>query len=115
MKEFYDEEVATHIAPDPYAGGGNALGVASVMGTGKQAIELRNPSFACRPCGVRGKTIRTSAFWRADVRRGGVVEPQRAWKLQTREPGDPAGFRSQCVAYHAGPERSENAQAVPLT
>ena len=35
---------------------------------------------------------------RVDARRGGVTDPVHAWKLQAREPGDPAGFpRSQAA------------------
>lgn len=45
MKESYEEGVASHLGLDPYADGGNAMGVASVRGTGRPAIELRNPHF----------------------------------------------------------------------
>ncbi len=45
MKESYEKDLASHLGLDPYAGGGNAAGVASARGTGRPAIELRNPLF----------------------------------------------------------------------
>jgi hypothetical protein len=45
MKESYEEELAIHFGLDPYAEAGNSLGVASARGTGRPAIELRNPHF----------------------------------------------------------------------
>ena len=97
MKESYDEELAIRIGPDPYAGGGNTAGVASVRGNGRPAMELRNQSLVRRPCGVRGKATRPLALWQAVGRHGGVVEPVHAGKLQTREPGDPIGFRDAAL------------------
>lgn len=43
MKESYEEDLANHFGLDPYADVGNNVGVASVKGTGRPAIELRNP------------------------------------------------------------------------
>ena len=45
MKESYEEELAIHFGLDPYAEAGNSLRVASVRGTGRPAIELRNQHF----------------------------------------------------------------------
>lgn len=45
MRESYEKELARHLGLDPYADRGNALGVASVRGTGRPAIELRNQRF----------------------------------------------------------------------
>jgi hypothetical protein len=45
MKESYGEDLANHTGLKPYAEGGDILGVASVRGTGRPAIELRNQSF----------------------------------------------------------------------
>ena len=47
MKESYEEDVANHFGLKPYAEVGNNLGVASVPGTDRQAIELRNVHFSC--------------------------------------------------------------------
>jgi hypothetical protein len=45
MKESYGEDLASHSGPEPYADDGNVVGVASARGTGRPAIELRNPLF----------------------------------------------------------------------
>ncbi|MGE3409506.1 MAG: hypothetical protein AB7I37_22000 [Pirellulales bacterium] len=45
MKESYEEDLASHFGLEPYAGGGNAVGVASARGTSRPAIELRNQAF----------------------------------------------------------------------
>lgn len=45
MQESYGEDLANRSGLDPYAEGGNILGVASVRGTSRPAIELRNHHF----------------------------------------------------------------------
>ena len=45
MKESYGEDLANHTGLDPYAEDGDILGVASVRGTGRPAIELRDQEF----------------------------------------------------------------------
>lgn len=45
MKESYGEGLANRTGLEPYAEGGDILGVASVRGTGRRAIELRNQNF----------------------------------------------------------------------
>ena len=45
MKESYEEDVADHFGLDPYADVGDNVGVASVRGTGRRDIELRNQPF----------------------------------------------------------------------
>ena len=45
MRESCGEDLASHSGLQPYADCGNAMGVASVRGTGRPAIELRNQSF----------------------------------------------------------------------
>ena len=45
MKESWEEELATHLHLNPYADGGDVVGVASGRGTGRPAIELRNQHF----------------------------------------------------------------------
>lgn len=47
MKESWEEELATHLHLDPYADGGDIVGVASARGTGRPAMELRNQSSSC--------------------------------------------------------------------
>lgn len=92
MKESYDEELATRIGPDPYAESGNVLGVASVTGTGRRAIELRNHNFRASTLWCQGEDNMRNRDMASDQQHGGVVEPMHAWKLQTREPGDPIGL-----------------------
>jgi hypothetical protein len=45
MKESYGEDLANHTGLKPYAEDGDILGVASMRGTGRPAIELRNQAF----------------------------------------------------------------------
>lgn len=45
MQESYEEDLASHFGLEPYADGGNVVGVASARGTSRPAIELRNQSF----------------------------------------------------------------------
>ena len=45
MKESYGEGLADRTGLEPYAEGGDILGVASVRGTGRRAIELRNQNY----------------------------------------------------------------------
>ena len=92
MKESYGEELAIRIGLDPYAGGGNVLGVASGKGTRRPAIELRNPHFRAPTLWCQGEGNMQSRDMASDEQHGGVVEPRHAWKLQTREPGDPIRF-----------------------
>ena len=56
---------------------------------------------------VEGNT-RHDDPWPVVPRRGGVVDPVHVWKLQTREPGDPVGFRQAVCDVHRLSERSEN-------
>jgi len=53
MKESHGEDLASHSGLEPYADRGNAVGVASARGTGRPAIELRNPLVRphCVGCG----------------------------------------------------------------
>jgi hypothetical protein len=77
MKESYGKGLARHLGPEPYADGGDAVGVALARGTRRLGIELRNHRFARRPCNVKGKATRTLAILRrAAVRRGGVEGPK---------------------------------------
>lgn len=92
MKESYDEELAIRIGPEPYADVGNVVGVASAEGTGRPAIELRNPHFRAPTLWCQGEGNMRNRVLASDQQHGGVVEPEHARKLQTREPGDPVSF-----------------------
>ena len=92
MQESYDEELAIRIGLDPYADDGDVVGVASVMGTGRPAMELRNPHFRAPTLWCQGEGNMQHRDMASDQQHGGVVDPEHAWKLQTREPGDPIRF-----------------------
>lgn len=94
MKEPYEKGLASRSAPTP-----TPLTVTSWVwhGPGVHAGQLLSSeiiTFACRPCPDMGKATRSPTLWRVDGRRGGVLDPVHVWKLQTREPGDPMGFRT---------------------
>ena len=59
MKESYEEDLANHFGLDPYADAGDSMGVASVKGTGRPAIELRNQHFRVpiQSCQGEGHTV----------------------------------------------------------
>ena len=115
MKESNGEELAIHIGLDPYADDGNVVGVASVRGTDRLGIlSSEILTFVRRPCPVMGKTTRLAASRRAAKRHGGVVEPKHVWKLQTREPGDPIGFRNDSWCITAMWNDQKTLQAVQL-
>ena len=74
MKESWEEEPATHLHLDPYADGGDIVGVASAGGTGRPAMELRNQSNSCAdPVKRRG---RQHAEPRFGERQGGTAESE---------------------------------------
>jgi hypothetical protein len=50
MKESYREDLASHSGLEPYAGGGNSVGVASGRGSAGQALSSEIISFVCRSC-----------------------------------------------------------------
>ncbi len=84
MQESYEEELAIRFGPDPYAGGGDALGVASVMGTGRPAIELRHhpfrvPTLLCQGEGNRqGRVIGERSATRRSPRTCACLETPNA-------------------------------------
>jgi len=61
MKESWEEELATHLHLEPYADGGDTVGVASATGTGRPAMELRNQPFCVLTLCARGKAKRRIA------------------------------------------------------
>jgi hypothetical protein len=92
MKESYSEVLAKHAGPESYAGHGNMAGVATAGVHAGPEIELRYQAIP------RAHTVKlvegnseSIATGKIDFGRGGVEGPEHAWKLQTREPGDPIG------------------------
>ena len=73
MKESYGEVPARHAGPKPYAGGGDAVGVAWARGTRRpshpEGTRLRNPFHSeCRPCSDMGKATSFRAITASTTR-----------------------------------------------
>jgi hypothetical protein len=95
MKESYEQGLAGPLGPEPYADNGNVVGVAWARGTCRPGIELRNHHSRVPTLSFKWKATRDTTLRQVVSRRGGVVDPEHAWKLQSREPGDPVGFRQR--------------------
>lgn len=95
MKESYRENLASSSGHKPYAGSGDAPGVAWVRGDAGQpsSSEIQIP--VCRPCTDKGKATSPSALRQGEGGHGGVAEPGHVSKFQAREPGDPDGIRDE--------------------
>ena len=103
MKESYSEDLASHTGLELYAGDGNVMGVATTEVHAGELLSSEITLFVRRPCLCSEKTTRSVAYWRGTEWHGGVAEPQHAWKLQAREPGDPIGFRWARVGSELAP------------
>ena len=57
MKESYREDLASSSGLNPYADGGNDVGVASVRGDAGQPLSSDIITFVCRSCHDREKAI----------------------------------------------------------
>ena len=92
MKESYRENLASDSGHKPYAGSGDAPGVAWVRGDAGQpsSSEIQIP--VCRPCTDKGKATSSPPPRQGEGGHGGVVEPGHVSKFQAREPGDPDGI-----------------------
>lgn len=111
MKESDSEVLARYAGPESYAGGGNAMGVATAgvhLGLGIESRKVHRP--VCRPSRAWGRQHPADRQGEGDRGHGGICGPEHGWKLQTREPGDPVS-PSEEVA-DGGPETS---QRVPRT
>lgn len=109
MKESYSEILARYAGPESYAGGGNTAGVATTGVHLGPEIELRNELIpACRHLRVCGRQHQGDRQGKIALGRGGVKGLEHGWKLQTREPRDPAG-RSEEVA-DRGPKTPQEVQ-----
>ena len=93
MKESYIEGFASHAGPELYAGDGNIAGVATTGVHAGQVLSSEMRLLVCRPCPDCGKATSSLVLWQAREGHGGVEDPEHAWKLQAREPGDPIGFQ----------------------
>jgi len=95
MKESYKEQPAIDFGHKPYAGSGDAPGVAWVRGDAGQPLSSDIKIPVCRPCTDKGKATSSSPPRQGEGGHGGVVEPVHASKFQAREPGDPVGIRDK--------------------
>ena len=94
MQESYEKDLASHLGLEPYADDGNVVGVASGERYRQAGLLSSEITISvCRHRWVAWKAIRCFASWQVEQRHGGVIEPEHVWKLQSREPGDPIGFR----------------------
>lgn len=93
MKESYRENLASSSGHKPYAGSGDAPGVARVRGDAGQPLSSEITFPVCRPCSDKGKAASSSPPWLGEGGHGGVADPEHVSKFQAREPGDPDGIR----------------------
>jgi hypothetical protein len=108
MKESYRENLASSSGHKPYAGSGDAPGVAWVSGDAGQPLssEIKNP--VCRPCTVKGKATSSLPPRQGGGGHGGVGDPVHVSKFQAREPGEPEGIRD----YKVSAQRRGTSRAV---
>ncbi len=117
MKESYEQGLANRSASNP-----TLAMVTSRVWHGQevhagQAIQLRNHHFSRADLVLTvGRQHAARRHGKSCGGRGGVKEPGHAWKLQSREPGDPVGFRPARVAC-SPPVRNgqKTSQTVMLT
>ena len=68
MKESYRENLASYSGLEPYAGDGDAAGVASARGNAGQPLNSEISPLVCRSCPVKEKaTLRQPLFGEADA------------------------------------------------
>ncbi len=67
MKESYRENLASSSGPEPYAGGGDTVGVAWGKGDAGQPLSSEITHSVCRPCPDRGKATSPQPHGKAAV------------------------------------------------
>ncbi len=115
MKESYSEDLASHAGPELYADDGNVMGVATTGVHSGQPLSSEITYLVCRRSAANGRQYRSVSPRRDTLGHGGVRALEHAWKLQAREPGDPAG-----IHFNRGDDTSrwngqKTLQAVQLT
>ena len=63
MKESYREDIASSSGLNPYADGGNDVGVASVRGDAGQPWSSEIITLVCRSCNDMEKAISSAAYY----------------------------------------------------
>lgn len=102
MKESYEEQLAIDFGHEPYAGSGDAPGVAWGSGDAGQPLSSEIKFPVCRPCPDKGKATSPSPPRQGGGGHGGVTEPVHVSKFQAREPGDPVGIRPETPSRRSG-------------
>ena len=102
MKESHREDEASHSGHEPYAGGGDAAGVAWASGDAGQPLssEINHP--VCRSRTDREKATPSAPSGQGAGGHGGVEEPEHVSKFQAREPGGPDGTLEEDAIYLQG-------------
>jgi len=89
MRVLYGEGLASHTGPESCAGAREGVGEA-LTGEGVGRVlsrEITSPG--CRRCTTKRKATSTVSIVREAGGPCAVGDPVHAWKLFTREPGDP--------------------------
>ena len=81
MKESYREQLAIDFGHKPYAGSGDAPGVAWVRGDAGQPLSSDIKIPVCRPCPDKGKATPPSPPRQGEGGHGGVIEPEHVSKM----------------------------------
>ena len=98
MKESYEKGLANRSASTP-----TLAMVTSRVWHGQEAhagqvLSSEITTFACPHCPDGGRQHASRRSRRVVLQRGGVLDPGHVWKLQSREPGGPVGFRQGQMA-----------------
>jgi hypothetical protein len=99
MKESYKEQLAIDFGHKPYAGSGDAPGVAWVRGDAGQPLSSEIKIPVCPHCTDRGKAISSAPPRQGVDGHGGVGDPAHVSKFQAREPclGSVWGLSGVCL------------------
>jgi hypothetical protein len=110
MKELHAEGLAIHGGPESWADGPRGLRPSVDRGTRKPGIEPRNHQSEVPTPSSRAEGNMWRDAMRVPSRPLAVQDPERAWNLSAREPGDP----STAHGWHRGPQRGSARSAESL-
>jgi hypothetical protein len=114
MKVSYRESIANYSGLRWRCGKGNRP-VLSVQSGGQRrpAIELRNLNFHVPIRSLCGEgNNRASATGEGVLDMAESLEPVHAWKSQSREPGEPVGYRAGSIPHRYG-QRTVQRERLP--
>lgn len=108
MRESYSEILARYTGPESYADQGNLVGVATTgVHLGPDTESRKVQLLVCRPSRAWGRQYQAIDLARS-YGHGGIYDLAHGWKLQTREPGDPANLLEEVA--DSGPKTSPKVQ-----